>query len=218
MAPTSIGAIIFYVTRVIVYIDGFNLFNGLKSARKDCRWPNFYWLDLQALCKCFVQPPKTLSSVKYFTARVKSDPDKTKRQNAYIDALGTLDLVEIIEGRMQAHDESCDHCHSTFKKWKEKKTDVNIAVSMVVDAYQDNFDEAYLVTGDTDLVTPIKAVRDTGKKVFVAAPPFRFTAELKSVSDGFFKITQAQLRDSQLAPVLFVENGFRLSKPPKWNK
>ena len=206
------------MTRVIVYIDGFNLFHGLKNARKESRWPNLYWLDLESLCKKFVKPPKDLLSIKYFTARVKSDPEKSKRQNAYIDALGTLGLVSIIEGRMQAHDGSCDHCNSTFKVWKEKKTDVNIAVSMIVDAYEDNFDEAYLITGDTDLVTPIEAVRNIGKKVFVAAPPHRFTSELKSVSDGLFNISKANLKGSQFDPVLFLENGFRLSKPIKWTK
>lgn len=217
MAPI-IGAITFYMTRVIVYIDGFNLFHGLKSARQEHRWPNFYWLNLEALCESFVTHPKKLMAVKYFTARVRADPEKTRRQNAYIDALGTLTLVDVIEGRMQAHEGSCAHCNTTFKVWKEKKTDVNIAVSMVVDAHEDNFDEAILITGDTDLVAPIKAVKSAGKKIFVAAPPFRFTAELKSVSDGFFKITKSQLRDSQFDPVLFVGNGFKLSKPARWSK
>ena len=35
--------------RVAVYIDGFNLYYGLKSKRKGWRgskWPCYYWLDV----------------------------------------------------------------------------------------------------------------------------------------------------------------------------
>ena len=51
-------------------------------------------------------------------------------------------------------------------------TDVNIATQILIDAYQDNFDMAMLISGDSDLVPPIKAVHELfpKKRVFVTFP------------------------------------------------
>ena len=40
----------------------------------------------------------------------------------------------------------------------EKMTDVNIATHLIIDAFQDRYDMAMLISGDSDLVPPIKAV------------------------------------------------------------
>lgn len=68
--------------RVIVYIDGFNFYYGLRS---DCRWKKYYWLDFVKLFEMFMKPNQELVSVKYFSARVK-DPDKSIRQGALFQA------------------------------------------------------------------------------------------------------------------------------------
>lgn len=52
--------------RVIVYIDGFNFFYGLKS---EAKWKRFYWLDFVALFEKFMKPNQELLAVKYFSAR-----------------------------------------------------------------------------------------------------------------------------------------------------
>jgi len=41
----------------------------------------------------------------------------------------------------------------------EKMTDVNIATNMMIDAYTNAFDIAYVISGDSDLVPPIRAIR-----------------------------------------------------------
>ena len=43
-------------------------------------------------------------------------------------------------------------------------TDVNIATQMIIDAYQDKYDTAMLISGDSDLVPPIKAINENFKK------------------------------------------------------
>ena len=72
--------------RVIAYIDGFNLYFGLKSQG----WERFLWLDVQALSRNLLKPDQTLARAKYFTSRVAQPPDKAKRQSTYIDAINTL--------------------------------------------------------------------------------------------------------------------------------
>lgn len=139
--------------RVAVYIDGFNLYFGIR----DRGWGQYLWLDVCALSARFLQPHQSLSIVRYFTSRVSSPEDKRKRQAAYIDALSTLDgnLLSITYGNYQDAPHSCPKCHSGFMVPNEKQTDVNIAVSMLSDAVRDAFDTALIVSADSDLCPAI---------------------------------------------------------------
>ncbi|MCY4604394.1 MAG: hypothetical protein OXE49_09200, partial [Gemmatimonadetes bacterium] len=47
--------------RVIVYVDGFNLYYGLKS--KD--WQRYYWLDVRRLGENLLLPGQVLVAVRY---------------------------------------------------------------------------------------------------------------------------------------------------------
>jgi uncharacterized LabA/DUF88 family protein len=52
-------------------------------------------------------------------------------------------------------------------------TDVNIAVHLLEDAYDNVFDTALLVSADSDLAAPVEAVRRRfgTKRIVVVAPP-----------------------------------------------
>src|SRR3989304_4835741 len=69
--------------RVIVYIDGFNLYFGIC----DKGWRRYLWLDLPALATRLLTPGQQLVATKYFTARVRADPGKIRRQSTYLQAL-----------------------------------------------------------------------------------------------------------------------------------
>lgn len=64
--------------RVIGYIDGFNLYFGLR----DKGWRCYYWLDVKLLCQNLLKSPQHLLTVKYFTSRIKFPADK-KRDNPH---------------------------------------------------------------------------------------------------------------------------------------
>jgi len=82
-------------TRVIAYVDGFNLYFGLK----DKGWQRYYWLNILKLCSNLLVANQILIEVKYFTARISSPPGKVRRQSTYLDALKTLEpALKIIEG------------------------------------------------------------------------------------------------------------------------
>lgn len=58
--------------RVVVYIDGFNLYFGIREAGFDkCRW-----LNLKILVENLLQPHQKLIHIKYFTSRVSNNLDK----------------------------------------------------------------------------------------------------------------------------------------------
>ena len=97
-------------------------------------------------------------------------------------------------------------------------TDVNIATQMLIDAYQDKFDMAMLISGDSDLVPPIKAIHTlfAQKRVFVAFPPKRHNSSVALNAKGSIIIGRKKLVDSQLPDKLTKKDGFILRKPSGW--
>ncbi|MBN2031007.1 NYN domain-containing protein [bacterium] len=141
--------------KVIVYIDGFNLYFGLKEKK----WKRYYWLNLQKLAKALLKEDQKLIMTKYFTSRVSFPPDKVKRQTTFIEALETLKKFKIYYGHYLPNDIECYKCGNIIPKPNEKMTDVNIAVEMLTDAFKDRFDRAILISADSDLSAPIKKVK-----------------------------------------------------------
>ena len=142
--------------RVIAYVDGFNLYFGLKRAG----FRRCYWLNLRSLLEHYLQPEQRLASLKYFTARIAGPPEKKSRQDCYLEALKTLPDLTVIEGQYRTKDIRCRVCSAPFQVPTEKMTDVNIATELLTDAFRDQFDTAFVVSGDSDLVPPIRKIRE----------------------------------------------------------
>lgn len=201
--------------RVITYIDGFNLYFGLKSKN----WKKFYWLNLKVLSEKLLFKDQKLIKTKYFTSRVKDNPSKQKRQNTFIDALETLEDFEIYYGKYQQNKVECYNCHYIFSDQNEKMTDVNIATELICDGFNDLYDIAILISGDSDLIPPIKAVQNQfpDKRIIVAFPPERFNKSVKEVAKGSFIIGKSKLQNSLFPDELKSKSGFLLKKPSEWN-
>jgi len=200
--------------RVIVYIDGFNLYFGLKAAR----WKRFYWLNLQLMAKNLLKPGQELVFTKYFTSRISYPTDKQQRQSVFIEALETLNDLKIFYGHYQSDPQYCKKCGNKEMIPSEKMTDVNIAVEMMSDAYQDHFDTALLVSADSDLTAPIVTIKSLfpQKRVIVAFPPMRYSAQLQRVSDGYLQIGRANLAKSIFPDKIQKADRYMLQKPIEW--
>jgi uncharacterized LabA/DUF88 family protein len=100
----------------------------------------------------------------------------------------------------------------------EKMTDVNIAVEMMADAFQDRFDTALLVSADSDLCAPLCRIRELfpNKRVIVAFPPSRRSAELAKVATATIVIGKGRLKASQFPDVITTQSGHVLNKPTTW--
>jgi uncharacterized LabA/DUF88 family protein len=203
--------------RVIVYIDGFNLYFGLKS--KGLR--RFYWLDLRRLAENLLRPGQRLERVRYFTARISSrsgNPGRQKRQATFLEALGTLPNFDIQYGHYLAKSRQCLSCGATWETHEEKMTDVNIAVSLLGDAQDNAFDTAIIVSGDSDLTTPVLAIRERypNKRVIIAFPPDRNSVQLRNAATAAFVIGRKKIKDSQFPDRITKADGFILERPPQW--
>lgn len=199
---------------VIAYVDGFNLYFGLRSKG----WRRYYWLDIQMLARSLLKPNQRLLFTKYFTARISGPPDKEKRQSTYIEALETLSEFQILYGKYQLNPRQCSHCGFQDEVPNEKMTDVNIAVEILKDAYQGKFDVALLISADSDLIPPVKTVRELfpDKRVVVASPPGRYSSALAHAADASFVIGQAKLARSLLPEKIEKPDGYTLRRPLLW--
>lgn len=200
--------------RVVVYIDGFNLYFGLMAKG----WRRYLWLNLQELSRQLLKPGQVLLCVKYFTARVKHNPDKQKRQNVYLEALSTLNDFHIYYGKFLVNTQRCPKCSNTWPLPSEKMTDVNIAVELLTDAFQNKFDTAILVSADSDLVGPLRAVKElfSNKKIIAAFPPKRSSWDLQQVADAYFTIGQNKFKNSQFPETIKKPDEFELKRPTSW--
>jgi uncharacterized LabA/DUF88 family protein len=200
--------------RVITYIDGFNLYFGLKAAR----WKRFYWLNLQAMAKNLLKQDQELVFTKYFTSRISYPPDKQQRQSTFIEALETLNDLKIYYGHYQTNPQYCRKCGNRGMIPSEKMTDVNIAVEMMSDAYQGHFDTGLLVSADSDLTAPIVTIKNLfpEKRVIVAFPPMRHSVQLQRLAHGYLQIGRANLAKSIFPDKIQKADGFTLQKPFEW--
>jgi len=204
------------MTRVASYVDGFNLYFGLKHSG----FKRHYWLDVATLSRQLLKPGQTLAATHYFTARIRSNGHNgadQKRQNTYLEALA-LQGVRCQFGQYLTKTRHCRKCGATWPDYEEKMTDVNIAIQLVCDAFDDAFDTALIVSGDSDLTTPIRRVleRFPGKRVVVAFPPARHSAELQRCASGYLTIGEDKLRASQLPDTLTKPDGYTLRRPATW--
>jgi len=202
--------------RVIAYIDGFNLYFGLKSKG----WRRYYWLNLQALMRNLIKPYQILMRTKYFTARISKPHDKQKRQTTYIEALGTLSDFDIFFGKYQLNPRNCRKCNYFEEVPSEKMTDVNIAVELMSDAFLNRYDVAYLLSADSDLTPVITSIRSLfpDKKIVIAFPPERHSKDLENRARFSFTIGRAELAKSLFPPEIKKSNGYILKCPDLWTK
>lgn len=200
--------------RVITYIDGFNLYFGLRAKYQK----KYLWLNIEELSKALLRNNQSLVGVKYFTSRIIGNPLKVKRQQDYLDAISTLSIVRVFYGQYLINKHICPYCGHIENIPSEKMTDVNIATQMLNDAYKNNYDVAILISGDSDLSGTINEIRSSisGKKLVVAFPPDRTSFALKKVANGYFTIGRSLFSKSQFPNIVIGVNGYKLNRPISW--
>ena len=204
--------------QVAVFIDGFNLYYGLRSKG----WRRYYWLDLRRLAENLLRPGQDLALARYFTARLLppvGNPGYRGPQSVYLDALETLAGLHIHYGYFLPKEAVCAQCGAVWQTFEEKMTDVNIATELLGDAQDDAFDTAIIVSGDSDLSGPISALRRRypGKRVVVAFPPNRISLRLRDAATAWFTIGRDQIRNSQFPQEVTGRDGHPISRPPQWS-
>jgi len=101
-------------------------------------------------------------------------------------------------------------------KTEEKGSDVNLATHLVRDAFTGAFDEAAILTDDTDLVEPVRIVtREVGLPVTLLTPSNKPADGLMRVASHVRHITP-YLGACHLPDPVILPNGKIVPKPPHW--
>src|SRR6185312_16201468 len=106
------------MSRVIAYIDGFNLYFGLRSKG----WRKYYWLDLVRLPQALLKSGQQLDAVHYFTSRIRANGHNTedmRRQNVYLEALSTFPSVTMHFGHYLDKPRRCRACGAQWMDYEE---------------------------------------------------------------------------------------------------
>ncbi|TQS19312.1 NYN domain-containing protein [Microbispora hainanensis] len=206
------------VLRVGVYVDGFNLYYGLRSLRGR----RYLWLDLRALAGRLLRPGQTLTAVRYFSAHVRGEPAALLRQKTYLAVLESMG-VEVVLGRFQEQRASCRACGVSWRTYEEKQSDAALAAALVGEVALDLVDMVLLLSADSDLCAAIEAVRQVdarrgGKtRVVTVFPPGRRSDGLRLASDAWFPLGEALVRQSQLPDLVPGRDGARYHRPAHWS-
>lgn len=216
--------------RTFVYVDGFNLYyRALKNT-------NHKWLDLSKLSSDLLPAGSTIERINYYTASVsgKRDADMQRRQQAYLSALRTIPCLRVHLGRFLVHDVVMKlteplEFRPAFKvppsplprlakviKTEEKGSDVALGAHLVRDAFLGAFEQAAILTNDSDLREPVRiVVQEVGLPVILLTPENRPVGSLVKLVSDVRHIRTSVLRRCQFPDSVPSKKG-PISKPATW--
>ncbi|MEI8094505.1 MAG: NYN domain-containing protein [Spirochaetales bacterium] len=199
--------------RVAAFVDGFNLYHALENLDS----PKVKWLDLQGLVRSVLKSDEKLVSTLYFTAYATWDDEKAARHKKYIRAL-ELTGVQVILGKFKRRNRTCRECGARAVDHEEKRTDVNIATHLLRGAFLNEFDLAIVVSGDTDLIPAIDAVKELfpAKRVGILFPMNRHTTEMEQSADFSESVKLPALLANRLPDQIRLPSGKYLTPPTEW--
>ena len=102
-------------------------------------------------------------------------------------------------------------------KTEEKGSDVNLACHLLLDAFQNAFEVAVVVSNDFDLVEPIRiATQELGKVVGLLSPVGNPNPELKAVSSFMRRLRVDHLAAAQFPNPADGRDGAPIRRPAEW--
>jgi hypothetical protein len=202
-----------------VYVDGFNLYYG---AVKDTPYK---WLNIRQMCETAF-PKNEIAEIHYCTAIVKDapwDPEQSTRQQTFIRALESTD-IQVHYGSFLSKVVRMPRAkrlpgQSRFVmviRTEEKGSDVALGSLLVAHGYQGRYEAAIVVSNDSDLVLPIRIVRqELGLPVGLLNPHKRFSVELSQAASFRRPIREGLLKVSQFPKTVIDAHG-TITKPDRW--
>jgi hypothetical protein len=120
-------------------------------------------------------------------------------------------------GRFKDKPRECNHCHTRWTSHEEKETDVNIAIHLIKDAFEKQFDRAIVISADSDLVPAVDMAKnhDRTRNIDVVAPPGRWghARDLHPV----IAITAGRVRRSLFPATLTHKDGTAIVRPTEYD-
>ncbi len=180
--------------RVIVFIDGSNLYHGLKATLGHAR------LDFSRFSAELCGIKRRLVHTYYYNVPVRQadDPTRYAGQQRFFAQLRMVAHLSIELGRLvdRDRDEKCPKCGHDYKvKYQtEKGVDVKVAVDMLAMAFDNQYDTAVLVSNDGDFAPAVAEVRRLHKQVVNADFVPRLPSHLSKSCDSAIPLDKKFLK------------------------
>jgi len=225
--------------KVNVYIDWFNFYYALQNRIHDrSSWwtKEFQRCDFHKLFAHFLQVDEIINKIYFFTAYRKWDINSYNRHKTYLQALAKYQvriilwnyqskinmyrkwknkIEEVIcEDKIDNPQEYIEDLKKlAYHTFEEKETDVKIALQIVEDAFLWEYDHAYIVSGDSDIIPSIQTIKKLVKKSVINNKifssillPWTKGQKIKEICDYKIDITTQQMKNSILPHSIAIGN------------
>jgi len=141
--------------RVLIIIDGNNFYHRLK----ELNFQNLLNFDYEKFSQ-FLTGKRLLVLKRYYIGAVREEADNPKSKELMRGQRILTTKLQKIGWQI-----SFGHMLKADNIYHEKGVDVQIAVDILIGAYEDLYDRLILVSSDTDLIPALKKVRSMKKKI-----------------------------------------------------
>ena len=174
--------------RVAVFIDGNNFYYGLRKLYgKNKSLKNF---DFEKFSQ-FLAGKETVVGIYYYNALLdrEHNPDKYDSQKEFFEELKKIPNFNLVLCKLLKR-----NIEGTNKVYYIiKEDDISMAVDMVENAYDNNYDVAVLVSGDGDFVPAVRSVKKKTKLVKNVYFKNSSSRNLKNFCDDSLELTKENL-------------------------
>ncbi len=143
-------------TRVMVFIDGNNLYHGIKARN----WGS--WIDIGKLAKKVVGQ-RELVHIFYYNAPPPGGKTYTEKANAYLAFVQKTPNLTMRKSRLQGITKADEY--ASYQSYVEKGGDTALSSDLVLQAAKDTFDTAIIISSDGDFEPAARTIRDEYRKL-----------------------------------------------------
>jgi hypothetical protein len=104
-----------------------------------------------------------------------------------------------------------------IQTWEEKGSDVNLATRLLADAVDEDFEQALVISNDSDLTEPIRMIKQKFNLAIVVISPYpTVTNKLRRAATSYAVLDKSLLATCQLRASLKDKKGRVITKPAAW--
>jgi len=205
--------------RIIAYIDGSNFYHLCKSNYGLAN------ISFEKVIKTLLKTNEEIIKIKYFNSPInqQEEPEKYIGQQKFFNKIKNEALIELHLGRLvkrplnkitlncekcgivEIENLECPKCSrktpvEKVHKTSEKGPDVKMAIEILLDALNNKYDSAFILSGDADFCPAIKHIINVlNKRVILCRFPKPKTNELIQSCSETRIITKDFILNSKLA-------------------
>jgi uncharacterized LabA/DUF88 family protein len=165
-----------WVDRVMIFIDGSNLFHSFKEFRPGAKY------SVKKLIDKLVKGRRLIRAYYFGSEKIPPSQGQTK----FYDAIRYEGIdVTTRPIKTRTHKTKCPECEHEWNTttYVEKGVDVMLVTRMLSFAFKNVYDVAILVSGDEDYVSAVEEIRNLGKRVEIASFMKSISPNLRKIAD-----------------------------------